>query len=110
MKSQEIAAARSKKKKKEKYSCMICVKDHYTKDCPHKDEITRFLKDNSQPTVLKDPFRPQQQQIITQNPSPLQGGQTGHADASLSAHVLMMANETIALTTRAKTYDTNRNK
>ena len=56
--------------------------------------------------VLKDHFTLQQQQMITQNPAPLQGGQTSHADASTSAHVLMMANETVALMTRAKTYDT----
>lgn len=64
------------------------------------------MKGNSQSAVLKDPFPPKQQQMITQNPAPLQGGQTGHGDVSSSAHVLMMANETTALTTRAKTYDT----
>ena len=84
---------------------MICVKDHYTKDCPHKDEVTQFLKGNSQPVVLKYPFPLHQQQMITQNPTPSQGGQTGHADASTSTHVLMMANEIVGLTTRAKTYD-----
>ena len=31
-------------------------------------------------------------------------------DASTSSHVLMMANDTVALTTREKTYDTNRDK
>lgn len=57
------------------------------------------FKGNSQPVVLKDPFPLQQQQMITQNPAPSQRGQTGHADASTSAHVLMMANETISLMT-----------
>ena len=61
---------------------------------------------NSQPMVLKDHFPPQQQQMITQNLAPSQGGQTGHAYASSSAHVLMMANESVALMTRARTYAT----
>ena len=89
---------------------MICVENHYTKDCPHKDEVTQFLKGNSQPAVLIDTFPPQQQQIISQNPVPSQGGQIGHVDASTSAHVLMMANETVSMTTRAKMYNTNPNK
>jgi hypothetical protein len=59
-KTQEPTAARLKQKKKEKYPCMICTKDHYTKDCPHKDEVTWFLKGNSQPVVLTNPFPPQQ--------------------------------------------------
>jgi hypothetical protein len=48
--------------------------------------------------------------MIAQNLFPSQGGRTGHVDASTSTHVLMMANEIVALTTRAKTYDTNPNK
>ena len=85
---------------------MICGEDHYTKEFRHKDQFTKFLKGNSQPTVLTDPFPPQQKQLVTQNPAPSQDGKVGHGDASPSAHVLMMANETVALTTRAKTYDT----
>ena len=89
---------------------MICVEDHYTKCCPHKDEVTWFLKGNSQPSVLMDPFPPQQQQMISQNHVPFQGGHTCHVDASTSTHVLMMANETIDLMTREKTYNTNLDK
>lgn len=63
------------------------------------------MKGNSQPAILKDSFHPQQQQMITQNPTPLQGGQTGHVDASSSTHVLMMANEIVALTIQEKTHD-----
>ena len=110
MKTRELVVARSKQKKKVKYLCMIYAKDHYTKDCPRKDEVTWFLKGNSQPMVLTNPFPPQQQQMIAQNIVPSQGVQTGHIDASTSAHVLMMANETISLMTREKTYDTNPDK
>ena len=46
-----------------------------------------------------DPFPPQQQQMIAQNPVPSHGGQKSHVDASTRTHVLMMANETITMTT-----------
>ena len=59
-KTPEPTIVGSKQKKKEKYPCMICVKDNYTKYFPHIDEITWFLKVNSQPMVLKDPFPLQQ--------------------------------------------------
>ena len=49
---------------------MICTEDHYTKDYPHKDEVTWFLKGNSQLAVFADPFPPQQQQMIAQNLAP----------------------------------------
>ena len=78
---------------------MICAEDHYTKYFPHKDEVTQFLKGNSKPVVLTDHFPPQQQQMIAQNPIPLQGGQTCHVDDSTSAYVLMMANDIITLNT-----------
>ena len=47
-----------KPKQKAKFPCMICGDDHYTKECPHKDQVTKFLKGNSQPAVLTDPFPP----------------------------------------------------
>ena len=100
-------AAEPKPKRNAKFSCMICGDDHYTKDYLDKDQVTKFLKGDSQPTVLTDPFPPQKQQLVTQNPAPSQGGEIGHADDSTSIHVLMMANETVTLMTQAKTYDTN---
>ena len=48
--------------------------------------------------------------MIAQNHAPLQAGQIGRADASTSAHVLMMANEIVTLMTREKTNDTNLDK
>ena len=53
---------------------MICIEGHYTQYFPRKDEVTWFLKGNSQPTILTDLFPPQQQQMISQNFVPLQGG------------------------------------
>ena len=53
-------ATEPKEKRKAKYPCMICSDDHYTKDCPHKEEVAKFLKANAQPVVLKNPFPTQQ--------------------------------------------------
>ena len=81
---------------------MIYSDDHYTKDCPHKDEFMKFLKGNVQLDVLKNTFPAQHQGMIAQNPA---SSQADHEDASSSGHVLMIGNKTITLTTRTKTYD-----
>ena len=39
---------------------MIYGDDHHTKDCPHCEEFTKFLKGTSQLAILTDPFPPQQ--------------------------------------------------
>lgn len=38
-------------KMKSKFPCMICGEDHYTKDCPHHEEVNQFLKGSSQLVV-----------------------------------------------------------
>ena len=53
----------NKGKRKEKYSCLLCRGDHFTKECPRREEISQFLKSNPAPAVLTDPF-PSQQQLI----------------------------------------------
>ena len=76
------------------FSCMIYGEDHYMKECPHHDEVTKFLKGTSQLAILTDPFPPPQQKMVAQNPTPPKGGNAGHPpprDASSSAHVLMCA-------------------
>ena len=52
-----------KGKRKAKYPCLLCGGDHFTKECPRRDEINKFLKSNPAPAVLTDPF-PSQQQLI----------------------------------------------
>ena len=42
---------------------MLCGGDHFAKECPHRDEISQFLKSNPAPAVLTDPF-PSQQQLV----------------------------------------------
>jgi hypothetical protein len=32
---------------KPKFPCLICGDDHYTRDCPHRDEVTKLFKGNS---------------------------------------------------------------
>ena len=87
---------------------MICCEEHYTKYCPHHEEVNKILKGTPQSTILTNPFPPQQQQMVAQNTVRLKGGNVVHpsqGDASSSSHVLMCA-ETIELTMRVKTYDT----
>jgi hypothetical protein len=90
-------------KGKLKFPCMICIEDHHTKYCPHHEEVTKFVKGTSQPTVLTDPFPPQQQQMVAQTPAPPQGGNTGHShhgDASSSTAQVFMCKEMVSLMTR----------
>jgi hypothetical protein len=50
-----------KRKQKDKYPCMICKEDHFTKDCPHLTEIHQYLErgtSSSTPAVLTNPFPP----------------------------------------------------
>jgi hypothetical protein len=61
-----------------KYPCMICEEDHYTKEFPHHEAITKYMKGTSQLV--------QQQQLVVKN-TPMQGGNKGHShhgDASIS--------------------------
>jgi hypothetical protein len=79
---------------------MICEEDHYTKDCPHREAFTKFLKGTSQLV--------QQQHLVAQNPCPPQGGNTGHShhgDASTSTSEVYMF-KTINVTNQENTYDT----
>ena len=42
-------------KRKPRYPCLICGDDHYTKDCPQRAEVTKFLQGTPKPptpTVL----------------------------------------------------------
>ena len=53
----------NKGKRKAKYPYLLCGGDHFTKECPRRDEINKFLKSNPTPVVLIYPF-PSQQQLI----------------------------------------------
>ena len=53
----------NKGKRKAKYPCLLCGGDHFTKECPRRDEINKFLKSNLAPAVLTDPF-PSQRQLV----------------------------------------------
>jgi hypothetical protein len=48
----QTPAAEKQPQRKPKFSCLICSDDHYTQDCPHRDELTKLFKGNSQPAVL----------------------------------------------------------
>jgi hypothetical protein len=86
-----------------KFLCIICGDDHYTRNCPHRNEVAKIFQRNSQPAVLTQPF-PQQQSMVAQTPSPGGSSSHPHDEASTSAHIYMFNG--INLTTLSKTYDT----
>ena len=45
---------------KAKYPFLLCGDDHFTKECPRREEINNFLKNNPTPGVLTEPFLSQQ--------------------------------------------------
>ena len=53
----------NKGKRKAKYPFLLCGGDHFTKECPHREEISKFLKSNPTPALLTNPFSYQQQLI-----------------------------------------------
>ena len=50
----------NKGKIKAKYPFLLCGGNHFTKECPRRDEINKFLKSNPASTVLTNPFPSQQ--------------------------------------------------
>jgi hypothetical protein len=99
----QTPAAGKQPQRKPKFPCLICGDDHYTRDCPHRDEVAKIFKGNSQPVVLTQPF-PQQQSLVAQTPTPGGSSSQSHDEASTSAHIYMF--NKINLTTRTMTYDT----
>ena len=85
-----------KGKIKAKYPYLLCGGDHFSKECPHRDEISQFLKSNPAPPVLMDPF-PSQQQLIDH--------MSNQGNSSLSKEICMMSSDTIHLQTRSQNYD-----
>ena len=65
-------------KRKPRYPCLICDEDHFTKECPHWSEVSKFVKGSPTPAVLKDPFPTQDRKMI---------GSSSHS----SAETLMMS-------------------
>jgi hypothetical protein len=95
-------------KRKQRYPCLICGDDHYTKDCPRRDEVTKFLQGTSKPStpaVLSQPFSsPQQAQLVIHD----------QPSSSMTSYVLMCTGDSnqnnIAVTTRAKEYTPSKEK
>ena len=80
----------NKGKRKAKYPCLLCGGDHFSKECPHRDEISQFSKSNPAPTVLTDSF-PSQQQLIDH--------MSNQGKSSSSEEICMMSSDTINLQT-----------
>jgi hypothetical protein len=45
-------ATEKQPQRKLKFPCIICGDDHYTRDCPHRNEVAKIFQGNSQPVVL----------------------------------------------------------
>jgi hypothetical protein len=95
-------------KRKPIYPCLICGDDHYTKDCPGRAKVTKFLQGTTKPptpVILSQPFPSQQQAqlVIHDQPFP-----------SNTSYVLMCTKDSkkndITLTTRAKDYSSPKEK
>jgi hypothetical protein len=99
----QTPAAGKQPQRQPKFPCLIYGDDHYTRDCPHREEAAKIFKGNSQPTVLTQPF-PQQQSLVAQTPTPGGSSNQPHDETSTSAHIYMFNG--VNITTRSATYDT----
>lgn len=53
---------------KPKFPCLMCGKDHFTKDCPHRKDVNHFFKGNiPPPTILTNPLPNQANQVESQD-------------------------------------------
>ena len=86
----------NKGKRKAKYPCLLCGGDHFTKEFPCHEQISKFFKINPTPAVLNDPF-PSQKKLIDHMSS--QGTSYSMEESR------MMSSETISLTTHSQSYD-----
>jgi hypothetical protein len=97
-----------KDKCKPRYPCLICGDDHYTKYCPRRVKVTKFLQGTgkpSTPVILSQPFPSQQQaQLVIHD----------QTTPSTSSYVLMCTGDSkkneVAIATRAKDYSLSKEK
>jgi hypothetical protein len=97
-------------KRKPRYPCLMCGDDHYTKDCPRRAEVHKFLQSTSKPStpaVLSQPFPSQQQASLVIHDQP-------SASTSTQSYVLMCTGDsrkdTVSLATRSKDYTSSKEK
>ena len=85
-----------KGKRKDKYPCLLCGGGHFMKECPRREEISKFLKSNPTPMVLINPF-PYQQQLIDH--------MSNQGTSSSTEEIRMMSSDTINLNNHSHSYD-----
>ena len=76
----------NKGKRKDKYPCFLCGVNHFTKECPHREEISKFLKSNPTRAMLTDPF-PSQKQLIDH--------MSNQGNSSSTEEIRMMSSDTV---------------
>jgi hypothetical protein len=102
------APVEDRDKHKPWYPCLICGDDHYTKDCPRRAEVSKFLQGMPKPpttTVLSQPFPSQQQASLVIHDQPF---------TSMTSYVLMCTGDSkkndVSIATRAKDYTPSKEK
>jgi hypothetical protein len=90
-------------KRKPRYPCLICGDDHYTKDCPRRAEVNKFLQGTPKPSTPAVLSQQQASLVIHDQPS-----------TSTQSYVLMCTGDStknnVTLTTRAKDYTPSKEK
>lgn len=81
-------------KRKPRYPCLICDKEHFTRDYPHRAEVAKIVKGSQTPVVLKDPFPSQDSKMI------------GSSSNASEEPIMMMSHVRIA--TRSQYYGSKR--
>jgi len=80
--------------RKPKFPCLMCGEMNFIKDCPHRENVNCFIKDNvPTTTILTNPFPNQANQVESQD----------RTSGSTSSQVLM-CQEDIRVTTMTKEY------
>jgi hypothetical protein len=94
--------------RKPHYPCLIYGEDHYTKDCPQRAKVTKFLQGTRKPptpVVLSQPFPSQQQAQLVIHDQP---------SLSTTSYVLMCTGDSnknkVAVATQAKDYSPSKEK
>lgn len=80
--------------RKPKYPCIICGEKHFTKDCPHRENVQRFVKGKPPTTaLLTEPFLDQANQV-----------ESHHQTSDSSSSQVLMCQEEVRISTRITDY------
>ena len=67
---QEKSSDQPSRPRKPHYPCIICNKEHFVRDCPHRAEFSKIIKTSHASIVLTDPFPNPDTNLVATDPSP----------------------------------------